>query len=56
MYLVDNTSNPVATGHITKKNVGPAVHLYSAYGDMNQERSTQCTAQSIMLGQVGNKS
>jgi hypothetical protein len=54
MYLVNNTSNSVATGHITKKNVGPAMHLYAAYGGMNQKRRTQCTGQSIMLGQVGN--
>lgn len=54
--LVDNTTNPVGTGHITKKNVGPGMHLYAAYGAMNQKRSTQCTAQSITVGQVGNKS
>lgn len=56
MYIVDNTSKPGGTGHIRKKNVGPAMHLYAAYGGMNQKRSAQCTAQSSMLGQVGNKS
>lgn len=44
MYLVDNTSKPGGTGHITKKNVGPEMHYMLLWRhESEKERTVYCS-------------